>query len=205
MNMKRIPAAGLLETIIILVLCAVPVAESRENASRGSKTPMTALSQAPKPDIDISRLEKRIHDLINQERKKKGLSVLSRSEGLNRCARRYSNDMAERNFFSHNDPEGRSFIDRFKEEGFECKITVGNATCLGAENIAQDNLYASAVVMDGKMIYKWNTEEEIALSVVKRWMASKGHRENVLTPYFRRQGVGIAISGGRVYVTGNFC
>lgn len=142
----------------------------------------------------VVRLEKKIHNLINAERKKRGLSALEWSDSLNRIARRYSQDMAERNFFSHNDPEGRCFTDRYKEEGFPCKIKVGNTTCLGAENIAQDNLYSSVTYRNGVPSYDWNTEDEIAASIVKGWMNSKAHRDNILTPYFRHQGIGVWIS-----------
>jgi len=157
-------------------------------------------------DIDITQLEKRIHVLINKERTKRGLSALSWNDGLRKVARKYSKVMAERNFFSHNDPDGRSFCDRYKAEGIECRIRVGDTICLGAENIAQDNLYSSYFYRDGERFFSWNTEDQIAGSVVKRWMSSNAHRANILTPYFKRQGIGVAFSDdGKVYVTENFC
>jgi uncharacterized protein YkwD len=202
--MRRITVIRIFCALIIVVLCAFSAAEGRERQSRVSRAAKAAGEE--KPRIDAARLEKRIHDLVNQERKKKGLSALAWNGDLNRIARRYSRDMAERRFFSHNDPEGKCFTDRYKDEGFECKLRIGNTTCLGAENIAQDNLYRSTTVIDGRTSHDWNTEEEIALSVVKGWMGSKGHRENIMTPYFKRQGIGIAISDdGKVYVTENFC
>ena len=97
-------------------------------------------------------------------------------------------------------------MDRYKAGGFECRLRFGNKTCLGAENIAQDNLYRSVLYRNGVPSYDWNTGDEVAASVVNLWMKSKGHRENILTPYFKCQGIGIAISDdGRVYVTENFC
>jgi uncharacterized protein YkwD len=157
-------------------------------------------------DIDIPRLEKKIHDLVNKERKKRGQTYLSWNDNLGTIARRYSKEMISRNFFSHNDPEGRSFIDRYSDAGFRCALKVGNTTCLGAENIAQDNLHGASLRRSGENLYGWNTEDEIAESIVKRWMGSKGHRENILTPYFKRQGIGVAISDdGKVFVTENFC
>jgi len=179
---------------------------ARELPSKTGHTATTERSAAKKHTVDIGRLEKKIHDLINAERKKKGLSGLSWNESLNRIARSYSRDMVKRRFFSHNDPDGRSFIDRYQAGGFVCKLRNGNETCLGAENIAQDNLYSSVVYQNGVPSYDWNSEDEIAASVVKRWMQSRGHREHILTAYFKRQGIGIAVSDdGRVYVTENFC
>lgn len=180
--------------------------EGRELRSGTKKTASVSRSESRKSDLDVNRLEKKIHDLVNVERKKKGLSGLSWNEKLNRIARKYSGDMAERRFFSHNDPEGRSFLDRYREGNFECKLRNGNQICLGAENIAQDNTYRSVTYVNGNPSYDWSSEDQIAVSVVKRWMQSKGHRENILTWYFKCQGIGIAISDdGKVLVTQNFC
>jgi len=178
----------------------------REVLSKHRDPATTGRSAGKKHDIDSGRLEKKIHDLINLERKKKGLQGLSWNESLNRIARSYSRDMVKRKFFSHDDPDGRSFIDRYQAGGFVCKLRNGNETCLGAENIAQDTLYSSVVYLNGAPSHTWNSEDKIAASVVKRWMESKGHRENILTPYFKRQGIGVAVSDdGKVYVTENFC
>ena len=206
MHMRSLARGTLCAALLVIMLFTACASAGRERSSPASKAATSALSGAAKPDTDISRLEMKIHALINKERKKRGLSALAWSEDLHRIARRYSRDMARRVFFSHHDPEGRGFMDRYNDEGFACKRKVGNATCLGAENIAQENLYASVVYLNGVPAYNWNSEDEIARSVVKSWMKSKGHRENILTSYFRQQGIGIAISDdGRVYVTENFC
>jgi len=174
------------------------ITESRErDASTGG---------ASVPDLDITQLENKIHDLVNKERAKRGLSALSKDKRLNKVARKYSQDMVNRNFFSHNDPDGRSFYDRYKAEGYECSIRSGTTSCMGAENIAQSNLFSSYIYKDGKTFFNWSTEDKIAESVVKQWMSSKGHKANILTPYFKRQGIGVAFSDdGKVYITENFC
>jgi uncharacterized protein YkwD len=156
-------------------------------------------------DLDITQLEKKIHILLNKEREKRGLPALLWDESLNKVARKHSQDMVDRNFFSHNDPDGRGFQDRYKAEGIECKIRIGDTTYMGAENIAQDNLYSSYVYKNGEKFFNWNSEDEIADSVVKLWMSSKAHRANIVTPYFKRQGIGVALSGdAKVYVTEDF-
>ena len=184
MNMNK---KALLKIIFVFILCVLCITGNSQSKERDALSDRSSRS-----DIDIRQLEKKIHDLVNKERAKRGLSVLSWDKSLHKVARNYSQDMVERNFFSHNDPDGSSFYDRYKAGRIECKIRVGDTTCLGAENISQDNL--------------GNTESKIAESVVKRWMNSKGHRANILTPYFKRQGIGAAFSNdGRVYVTENFC
>ncbi len=138
--------------------------------------------------------------MINAERKKQGLPGLLWDEDLHSIARKHSQDMERRNFFSHDDPEGRNFSDRYKDALFECRIRTGEAICRGGENISM--MYLE----DGKTFLDGDTEDRIAESVVKRWIASKNHRANILTPYFKRQGIGVAISrDGKVYVTEDFC
>jgi len=190
-----------LKIIVVSILCVLFVTVNTQGKERRALPRRSSGS-----DIDIAHLEKKIHDLINKERARRGLSALSLNEGLRRVARKYSKVMAARNFFSHNDPDGRSFCDRYKSEGIDCRIRVGDTICIGAENIAQDNLYSSYFYKGGERFFNWNTEDQIAESVVKRWMSSNGHRENILTPYFKRQGIGVAVSDdGKVYVTENFC
>ena len=159
-----------------------------------------------KADLDVTRLEKKINTAINRERAKNGLPPLLWDESLHKVARKHSQDMVDRNFFSHSDPDGRGFHDRYEAGGFECEIRVGNTTYMGAENISQDVLYRSRLYIDDEKSYTWNSEDEIANSVVKHWMSSGAHRKNILTPYFKRHGIGVALSAdGKVYVTENFC
>ena len=54
--------------------------------------------------------------------------------------------------------------------------------------------------------YDWNSSRKIAETTVKGWMNSPGHRKNILTPHWRSEGIGIAISpDDKVYITENFC
>jgi uncharacterized protein YkwD len=192
---KALPAVI---SVILSVLCVAAILESSERD--------TASGQLPGRHADVIRLEKKIHTMINKEREKKGLPALSWDESLHKIARKYSQDMERRNFFSHYDPEGRCFTDRYKDASFECRVRVGHTVCSGAENISQFHLNNPSLYRDGKFFLHSDMEDKIARSVVKGWMSSRGHRENILTPYFRRQGIGAALSDdGKVYVTENFC
>ena len=167
----------------------------------------SAATRRGQPAIDASRLEKRIHTLINLERKKAGLPTLAWNQTLQRVARNYSRDMATRHFFSHTDPEGRNFTERYRRGGFTCAIkTSKNTTQLGGENIASNNLYSAISWRNGRTTTSWNTEQQIAAAVVRQWMSSPGHRRNILTRHFWREGIGVAIGkDGKVLVTQNFC
>ena len=74
------------------------------------------------------------------------------------------------------------------------------------ENIEQNNLYDSVEYIDGIPIYHWLSEDQLSSSIVDVWMNSPGHRENILTPAYYSQGIGIAISSDdKVFITEDFC
>ena len=54
--------------------------------------------------------------------------------------------------------------------------------------------------------YTWNSPADIALSTVSGWMSSSGHRQNILTSTYDREGIGITIAKDiKVYITEDFC
>lgn len=191
MHVRAVAAAVMLLTGLLITSCSGPSGVRRADVQ---------------PRVSRDALEKRIHDLVNAERTKKGLRPLAWDRDLARIARNHSSDMVDRNFFSHHDPEGCDVSGRHRRGGYRCDIRIGNATCYGAENISRNSLYRMGYVTDGRTSYDWYSEDEVARDVVRSWMKSKGHRENILTPYFRKQGIGIAVDRkGQVFVTENFC
>jgi len=159
-----------------------------------------------RPEVSAASLEKKIHVLINQDRKKHGLAPLVRDDVLSRIARSHSCDMARRRYFSHESPEGGDFSDRYRQARYACSVQVGPTLYLGAENIALNNLYASVRRVNGTVYYEWSTVEEIARTTVQGWMDSTGHRKNILTPYWGKEGIGVCIApDDRIYITQNFC
>jgi len=168
--------------------------------------PGTSPRQLPKPDLSAEALAKQIHSYINEERTRHKLSILSWDGALAGIARRHSLDMAQRDYLAHDTPEGRSFVDRYREGAYDCQIPVRNEILLGAENIALGRLYNSVTHIDGVPYFNWNTSQQIARKTVDGWMKSPGHRKNILTPYWKREGIGIEIRpGNKVYITQNFC
>lgn len=108
---------------------------------------------------------------INAERAAKGLPALSTDPRLTRAAQAHAQDMAARGYFSHTAPDGSTPKARAERAGYRA--------CLIAENISQ-GYPTVAGAMAG-------------------WMASKGHRDNIL-----RRGVseiGVGVGAGRTYVT----
>ena len=113
--------------------------------------------------------------LTNAERQKAGCPPLSNNRTLRRVATAHSEDMAERDFFSHTNPDGQDPGDRAAAAGYD-----GYA----GENIAMG--YPSAE------------------AVVEGWMDSSGHRANILNCSSTEIGVGVADSPRGLYWTQMF-
>jgi len=136
--------------------------------------------------VDILSLEHRIHDLVNQERVQNGLDAIEFDDDLARVARGHSEDMANRLYFCHESPEGKNPFQRGEEQGVPVM----------AENIAQND------TREGD----YNALDNIATLVVGGWMNSPGHRMNILTFSYKKEGIGVAqVPGGNILlVTENF-
>lgn len=161
-----------------------------------------------KPVIDKFMLEKQIHQLTNQYRIQNGLSELSWDDNLASIARNHSQDMAAHDYFAHENPQGQDPTDRGVSQGYNCQKTVGNLIYSGiAENIFQNNLYDTVWYTNGVISsYEWNSVDELAESTVDGWLDSPGHRQNILTNTYDKEGIGIAISSDdKVYITQDFC
>jgi len=141
--------------------------------------------------------EEEIHRLVNIERMKQGLSALSYDTKLAGVAKLHSVDMYERSYFEHDTPEGKDPTDRATSVGYQCQKRVGNLIYSGvAENI---------FMFEGASLSFWESPESIAIDAVSGWMDSPGHRENILTGMYDREGIGVKIGSFDVYVTQNFC
>ncbi|MCG7345247.1 CAP domain-containing protein [Sporosarcina sp. ACRSL] len=106
-------------------------------------------------------------DLTNAERQKAGLQPLQIDKNLMNSARQKSTDMATNNYFSHESPTYGSPFDQMKANGVSYRSA--------AENIAMG--------------------QQSAEEVVKAWMESPGHKENILTPNFTHIGIGYDANG----------
>lgn len=194
MTARRLrPAAGLLVALAMFAGGTFHAAGS----ARGPK---------PQPEVAAADIAQRIHRLVNAERWKHRLPALAWDAKLAAIAAAHSRDMAQRNNLSHDSPEGHGFDHRYRQGGYRCAVRIGRTVHTGAENIALGRLYNSVTRRDGVADYDWNSAQDIARRTVNGWMESPGHRENLLTPHWRRQGIGVEIGpGNQVYITQNFC
>jgi uncharacterized protein YkwD len=167
-----------------------------------------AVSAEGPRQVNTTFLEERVHDLVNVERNRNGLISLDMDLRLSVIARNHSQDMAANSYFAHVNLQGQSPTDRGDAAGYTCRKDYGSYYTFGiAENLFQNNLYDSVTYMNGDPIsYDWNSIEEIAGTSVEGWMESPGHRKNILTSTFDREGIGVAVAADdKMYVTEDFC
>ncbi|TFB13396.1 hypothetical protein E3U55_16105 [Filobacillus milosensis] len=127
-------------------------------------------------DNQVHSFERRVHELVNEERAKEGLEPLEFSVDVSHVARAKSQDMAKNNYFSHESPTYGS--------PFEMMTEFGVHYWSAGENIAMGQRTPEQV-MDG-------------------WMNSDGHRANILQEKFTHIGVGLVQDNGTYYWTQMF-
>ena len=152
-----------------------------------------------RPQIHVVELEQRIAALINLQRQENGVNALAIDPGLSKVARDHSQDMVNRGFFSHVNPDGEAPRDRLHLAGYTCSKMSG-------ENIYQNNLYSRVTIRGNQKTYDLNSSEQIAETTVSGWMNSPGHRQNILQKSYSRTGLGAAIApNGQILITQIFC
>jgi uncharacterized YkwD family protein len=120
--------------------------------------------------------EERAVALMNADRAANGLPALKVNLKLTGLARNYAQDMINRKFFSHYDPEGSSPFDRMQQYGISYRYA--------GENLAINSSVAAAE---------------------RAFMNSPGHRANILNPNYTQIGLGVRYSqSGSVYVVQEF-
>lgn len=125
----------------------------------------------------LKSYEDEVVRLVNIERSKQGLPALKSHWELSRVARYKSQDMINKNYFSHTSPTYGS--------PFQMMESFGLKFSSAGENIA----------------YGQRTPQE----VVTAWMNSPGHRANILSRSYTHIGVGAAKkSNGTLYWTQMF-
>lgn len=169
----------------------------------------TITNHDAKPALDIEQMARRIHLLVNRERKKEGLAPLDYDPHLAQIATDHSRDMSQRGFFAHVNPDGATPKDRAMSADYQVAQAFGDRYKSGiGENIFQTHTYVSASTSFSGNIrrtdYVWQTLETIASSCVQGWMDSPGHRANILGKFYVKEGLGIYIDEKeRIYITQN--
>jgi uncharacterized protein YkwD len=115
------------------------------------------------PVFDVDPEVEQFVSLVNAHRVEVGCPALEWSTDVARVAQAHSEDMVDRGFFAHTNPDGKSPFDRLTEAGVEYASA--------AENIAYGYPTASAVLAG--------------------WLGSPGHKANLESCALTRHGVGL--------------
>src|SRR5207244_2934876 len=121
------------------------------------------LSAGDDKKLRLSEAEKVLLELTNKERARQELPALEPDPVLFKVARAHSANMARKGEMKH-DLDGKSPARRVDEAGYDYRVV--------GENIAfSDGLHLK--------------------EIMKGWMESKHHRDNILDPKYRQIGLGI--------------
>lgn len=153
--------------------------------------------ELPTPDLspNIPEVESRFDQLLNDHRQDANVGILTNDLPLGRAAREHAEDMAERDFFDHVNPDGETVAERYSH------------LCLSpGENIAQTYWRTEVTDVDGST-YINETEEELAENIFELWLTSPAHRENMELHRWSSHGIGVVFdtSTYAVYAVNAFC
>lgn len=115
-------------------------------------------------------------ELVNEVRRDQGLEKVRCHRKLTEVAEAHSRDQCQWGKMSHRGSNGSRFPERYRAGEVKFRM--------GAENVARG--------------------ARTARRTHRQWMTSKGHRRNILTPEYRRIGVGFVECENGRYWTQNF-
>lgn len=123
-----------------------------------------ALAGQPTPPATFAS---RLLEQVNRQRQAVGAPRLRLDRALTRAAQNHADDMSRRSYFDHVCPDGRTFRERVRAQGYPGRA-LGENLAAGSPNPER---------------------------VVRLWMASPGHRRNVLRESAEAAGVGFSPDG----------
>ncbi|GIF25877.1 uncharacterized protein YkwD [Actinoplanes tereljensis] len=132
----------------------------------------TARQDVTRADVSSSpyaRWQQQILTLVNQNRRRGGCDAVAVDRRLIEAANEHAADMARRDYFAHESPDGDSAGDRVSEAGYRWKRY--------GENIARG--------------------ADSPFEVVDGWMHSPAHRENIMDCRLHQMGAGLAVTRDR--------
>jgi uncharacterized protein YkwD len=149
------------------VLAALFLGASAASAAAPVAIPVTTAAT-----VLPSSVADQVLTLVNAERRKAGCAPVRLDPRLTAAALGHSREMADRDFLSHTSPDGATFADRGKAQGYPQSRS---------ENVAAGNTTAAATM--------------------RQWMDSPGHRENILDCSAKDMGLGAAARDGSTFGT----
>lgn len=187
--MRHRPVALLFACCLLLLPASTPLAQSEfaETARAWRAWAVDALQSPPDGIRLYPELAERLLELINERRTGagEGLAALTSAPGLERTAQAHAIDMLRRDFIGHANPDGLQPGDRV---GLLARRYVGSV----GENVAEHEGLARDALA--------SQLGPLAVKLADGFMASPGHRENIVRPDYTHQGLAAATAGDRLVV-----
>jgi uncharacterized protein YkwD len=123
---------------------------------------------------DLESIRAAVVCLVNRERAAQGETALTPNEQLEQSAQGHTDSMVSENYFEHISPQGETPVMRMRAAGY---------------------IYSSRIGYDVGENIGWGTlADSTPRMIVAAWMASPGHRANILNSHFRDTAVGVSPS-----------
>jgi uncharacterized protein YkwD len=176
---ERAPRNRLVVALAV-ALFAVMASPAGATVHRLTKRDITARhipSSCPGADLrpteqDLGRVRAAILCLVNRERAGQGERPLAPNKRLEQAAQEHTKGMAFGDYFEHVGPRGETPVSRMRAVGY---ISSAHVSYEVGENIGWGTLW-----------------EATPRAIVAAWMASPGHRANILDARFRNTAVGVS-------------
>jgi len=153
-------------------------------------------------DLDVVLLDRAILFHTNRARCAAGLSALVPDPGLRTVATNHSIDMVRLRFFGHTSPVGgkTTVSDRLDRRGVPYRGAAENlattkrlAIASGQPVYPVPNRRCAFSLTPNGPVLPVRTYDATARNLVDRWIASPGHRRNLMDPTYTRHGASGAI------------
>jgi uncharacterized protein YkwD len=150
--------------LLLLALLSISVSRAAEPAaSTGAFLPLVVKPGANGLSFD----EQFVLDAVNAERAKVGCPALRWNDTLKQAARAHSDDMAQRDYFNHTDPDGVGPAERAKAAGYSGQYV--------GENVAAGQ----------------NSGQVVMYHTKYGWMYSESHKTNILNCNYSETGIAL--------------
>jgi uncharacterized protein YkwD len=196
--MKRLVLGLALGIGVTLIAVGATVGTGVPMIDETAADAVDAISTEPE-DIDTAAVAAAVHERVNELRQQRGYRPLDRVSRLDSIAATHAQEMAAATRLSH-DLNGQSMSDRYRAAGISCPAR--------AENIAYTYADQDLNTDSGGTVDHSANETSIGHGVVRQWLNSPPHRENLFSDA-SAEGVGVSVTKSNgsvlVYVTQNLC
>ncbi len=156
--------------VLTLAFAVIAALSALALVSQGARATLVSVNTCDGGSIALDAGEKRMLELHNRARTRRGLKPLCVHPALTEAARAHTQEMLGRDFMSHESFDGETVGERLERFGY---TSDGYSYYWYGENIAWG--CGSSGAPD--VVFKW-------------WMNSPDHRSNILGKRFREVGIG---------------